>query len=291
MMKNILITGVTGTMGSAIAESLSDNQENNILGISRDEQKQRALPLKDNIKYRICDVRDLDGMVRICNDKIDIIYHLAALKCVDTIEYNPYEAIKTNVTGTQNVCDLARIHGAKIVFTSTDKACYPINAYGQSKALAEKIVMQNPRHVVCRYGNVLGSRGSILSPLITSLKDLNKAYLTHNKMTRFWMPQDTVRDFIIACGDTDIGGGLLIPQDIKSSYVSDLIHCVAKILRIYNYDVNEIGVRPGEKFHEVLMTEFENPLLSKDISTSDNSRIMTSQELKKMIKPIVERML
>jgi FlaA1/EpsC-like NDP-sugar epimerase len=289
-MKNILITGVTGTMGKALTEVLSKDPNNNIVGISRDEQKQRGLIQSDNIKYRISDVRDLDGLFRTCDEKIDIIYHLAALKCVDTIEENPFESIKTNVLGTQNIFDFAKMNDAKIVFTSTDKACYPINAYGQSKALAEKIIMQNPRHAILRYGNVLGSRGSILSPLIKSLQTEHKAYLTHQKMSRFWMPQHEVRDFILGCGEVNAMAGLITPVDIKSSYVSDLIHCVAKILRIYNYDVIETGVRPGEKFHEVMLTEFENPE-KKDVSTSDNSRLMTSQELKKMIKPIVEGML
>ncbi|MHA2122432.1 MAG: polysaccharide biosynthesis protein [Promethearchaeota archaeon] len=287
-MKNILITGVTGTMGQALLNYLARDKENNILGISRDEQKQRHLLQAENVKYKICDVRDLDGLSRITNQKIDIIYHLAALKCVDTIEDNPVEAIKTNIVGTQNIFDIAG--EAKIVFTSTDKACYPINAYGQSKALAEKIVLQNPKNVVCRYGNVLGSRGSILSPLIKSLKEESKAYLTHKKMSRFWMPQQEVRDFILACGDSEVASGLMVPVDIKSSYVSDLIHSVAKILRIYQYEIIETGVRPGEKFNEILLTEYETPR-KKDISTSDNHRLMTAQELKKMLKPIVEGMI
>ena len=283
---NILITGVTGTLGSALVKKILDESDHNIIGISRDEQKQRLLPKHPRLKVRLADVRDMDSLYRKVPNDVELIFHLAALKCVDTIEDNPFESVKTNVLGTQNIVDLGVTFGARVCFTSTDKAAHPINAYGQCKALAEKLVLQNHNNVVVRYGNVLGSRGSILSPLIKSLPTEGKAYLTHEEMTRFWMPIDTVVGFVHQVAFCDIVWGLVTPKDIKAAYVVDLIQAVAKILRVYDYRTEIIGIRPGEKLHEVLLTEHETED-KKAITTSDNPLRMTSQELHTMLKPII----
>jgi len=199
--------------------------------------------------------------------------------------------VKTNILGTQNIVDLGKQLDARVCFTSTDKAAYPINVYGQSKAVAEKLVLEGSnRNVVVRYGNVLGSRGSILTPLIKSLREENKAYVTHEEMTRFWMPIDIVVGFVNEIAFNDIMTGLCTPKDIKAAYVVDLIRAVAKILRVYDYSTEIIGVRRGEKLHEVLLTEYETED-NKPITTADNPLRMTTQELQTMLKPIVQGML
>jgi len=291
-MKNlkILITGVTGTLGSALVKKILAETDHMIIGISRDEQKQRLLPEHERLTLRLADVRDMDSLYRVAPN-VDLIFHLAALKCVDTIEENPFESVKTTVLGTQNIVDLANQLEARVCFTSTDKAAHPINAYGQCKALAEKLVLEgNIRNVVVRYGNVLGSRGSILTPLIKSLKTEGKAYVTHEQMTRFWMPIDTVVGFVNEVAFNDIMMGLCTPKDIKAAYVIDLIRAVAKILRVYDYKTEIIGIRRGEKLHEVLLTEHET-LDAKPVTTADNPLRMTSQELIDMLRPIVEGMI
>jgi FlaA1/EpsC-like NDP-sugar epimerase len=174
---------------------------------------------------------------------------------VDTLEFHPYEAFQTNVLGTQNMVDLAQQYGAKLTFTSTDKACYPINAYGQSKALAEKIVL-NAGGTVCRYGNVLGSRGSFLPSLILSLKTEGKAYLTHPEMTRFWMSAGQVAQFVREAGQQS-KGGLKVPEGLQACTMPDFIKATASFCGVERYEVEEIGVRPGEKFHETLITAEE----------------------------------
>jgi FlaA1/EpsC-like NDP-sugar epimerase len=286
----ILITGVTGTLGSALVKKILNETDHSIIGISRDEQKQRLLPRHDRLKLRIADVRDIDSLYRAIED-VQLIFHLAALKCVDTIEENPFESVKTNVLGTQNIVDIANQLGARVCFTSTDKAAHPINAYGQCKAVAEKLVMEgNSRNVVVRYGNVLGSRGSILTPLIKSLTTEGKAYVTHEEMTRFWMPIETVVGFVNEIAFSEIMTGLVTPKDIKAAYVVDLIKAVAKILRVYEYSTDIIGIRRGEKLHEVLLTEHETED-KKAITTADNPLRMTAQELQTMLKPIVQGMI
>lgn len=291
-MKNmkILITGVTGSLGSALVKKILDETDHIIIGISRDEQKQRLLPKHERLILRLADVRDMDSLYRVVPN-VDLILHLAALKCVDTIEENPFESVKTTVLGTQNIVDLANQLDARICFTSTDKAAYPINAYGQCKALAEKLVLEgNIRNVVVRYGNVLGSRGSILTPLIKSLKEEGKAYVTHEEMTRFWMPMETVVGFVKVVAFTNIMTGLVTPVDIKAAYVLDLIQAVAKILRVYDYKTEIIGIRRGEKLHETLLAAHETEN-KKSITTADNPLRMTSKELHDMLKPIVQGML
>jgi FlaA1/EpsC-like NDP-sugar epimerase len=201
-MEQVLVTGITGTLGAALSELLM-SRGIKVLGVSRDEQKQRQLPQNELLSLRLADVRDPGALQRVIGGKeISTVYHLAALKCVDTLEFHPYEALQTNVHGTQNVVDLADMIGANLVFTSTDKACYPINAYGASKALAEKIVL-GAGHTVVRYGNVLGSRGSFLPNLILSLKTEGKAYLTDKNMTRFWMSVKQAADLVMRSATMD----------------------------------------------------------------------------------------
>ena len=265
----IVITGITGTLGTALSWVLcSDPAVTEVIGISRDEQKQRQMPVHPKLKLRLADIRDPAAVSRsLGHEKIDLIYHLAALKCVDTLEFNPYECYMTNVIGTQNMVDIADQFDCKMVFTSTDKACYPINAYGYSKALAEKIVL-NPashgkKHTVVRYGNVMGSRGSLLPNLIMSLKTEGKAYLTHNDMTRFWMSAGQVVKFVRDAGFSETTG-LKIPDGIQSSSVREFIAATASYIGLDKYEVEEIGIRPGEKIHETLTTAEEGQLITSE---------------------------
>jgi FlaA1/EpsC-like NDP-sugar epimerase len=261
-MKQVLVTGITGTLGAALSELLM-SQGVRVLGISRDEQKQRQLPQNDLLSLRLADVRDPGALQRVVGGKdISTIYHLAALKCVDTLEYHPYEALQTNVHGTQNVVDLADMIGANVVFTSTDKACYPINAYGASKALAEKIVI-GAGHTVVRYGNVLGSRGSFLPNLILSLKTEGKAYLTDKRMTRFWMSVRQAAALVLRATEYHGGEGeLVIPEGIRACTLPAFAEAVAMFCGVVeDYDIVEIGARPGEKVHETLRTEEEGALI------------------------------
>jgi len=262
-MKRVLITGITGTLGRELSHKLlADGVA--VLGVSRDEQKQRQMPEYNQLRMKIGDVRDGPAIARIVsqNGPIDEIYHLAALKCVDTLEFNPEEALATNVIGTQNVLDIADQCGAKLVFTSTDKACYPINAYGQSKAIAEKMVLNRGQTVV-RYGNVLGSRGSFLPSLILSLKTQGKAFITHPEMTRFWMSVGQVANFVMS-GMGSESCGIKIPDKIQSSSIPEFVAAVASFCGVERYETHEIGIRPGEKIHETLQTLEENGLITSE---------------------------
>ncbi len=284
-----LITGITGTLGQAVtAKLLNDLGENvSILGVSRDEQKQRLLPKDDRLKLRLGDVRDFESLTDACGHEqgayFDYIFHFAALKCVDTLEENPTEAYRTNVEGTRNVAKLASQFQAKLILTSTDKAVSPINAYGYSKALAERVALTaDPQNVVCRYGNVLGSRGSIVETLQHTLMTSRKAALTHKDMTRFWMTVEQARDLVLEAAFLD-RWGIVVPSWIRSAPVVDLIREVAdQVLGVGAlYETVSIGVRKGEKMHECLANEYEAK--AGAVMSNDKSRLMSKAELKDLI--------
>jgi FlaA1/EpsC-like NDP-sugar epimerase len=282
--RRVLITGITGTLGTTLTRLLlQDDNLDEIVGVSRDEQKQRQMPTHPKLKLRLADVRDANSVARaLGSEPVDYIFHLAALKCVDTLEFHPHEALQTNVIGTQNMLDIAQQYGAKLTFTSTDKACYPVNAYGQSKALAEKMVL-NAGHTVCRYGNVLGSRGSFLPSLILSLKTEGKAYLTHPDMTRFWMSAGQVALFVRDAGRQS-KGGLKVPDGLQACSMPDFIKAVASFTGVERYEVEEIGIRPGEKFHETLVTAEEGGL----ITSADRERQFHFKSLERFIVDVMK---
>ncbi|MAH48276.1 UDP-N-acetylglucosamine 4,6-dehydratase (inverting) [Candidatus Pacearchaeota archaeon] len=257
----ILITGITGTMGREILNLILSEPARDIrvLGISRDEQKQRSLPIYDRFQYSLCDIRNKESLRRICvSGDVHHIIHLAALKCVDTIESNVYEAIQTNVIGTQNVCDVASEIGASVVLASTDKACYPINAYGNTKALAEKIVL-SANGVVCRYGNIIGSRGSFVNQIINNLLNNKEIPITNNNMTRFWLKPREVAEFIL--NGTKLDSDLYIKESF-SCHVTSIVTSLAELLKVKDYSMKEVGIRPGEKIHETLRTHEEGGLIT-----------------------------
>jgi len=255
-MTRVLITGVTGTLGTVLTQKMLDLGYE-VIGISRDEQKQRLIKPHKNLTLRLADVRYYSSLKRVVNKKhIDKIYHLAALKCVDTLESNPEESLLTNVIGTRNMLDLADFTDSTLVFTSTDKACYPINAYGHSKALAEKLVMARG-HMVCRYGNVIGSRGSFVPVLKQSLIRHKKAYVTHEDMTRFWMSIEDASNFVYQSSLSPKGDNLRIPHGIMACRITDIVAAIANLYDVKKYETEIIGIRPGEKLHETMRTAEE----------------------------------
>ena len=274
--KSILITGGTGTFGKAFIDHCVQNKlYERIVIFSRDEYKQHNLKNKlmsrfgpqyidEKFRFFIGDVRDTDRLKKALRGVDDVI-HAAALKHVSFCEYNPDEALKTNVIGTQNVCEAAIEAGVKkVIFLSTDKAVEPINFYGSTKMLAEKYSVYSNNYsqnvngsnkkltkISCvRYGNIVGSRGSIVE-LFTNMKKNEYFTITDTEMTRFWMDiTDCVQMVSWALKNTK-GGEIIIPK-ISASKVSDIAYTIDK-----NKPVKITGVRPGEKIHEQLLNRRE----------------------------------
>ena len=263
--EGMLITGGTGSFGSKMAETLlARHAPRRLVVFSRDEFKQiemeQRLSVRDHgaLRYFIGDVRDRDRL-RMAMRGIDIVIHAAALKHVPTAEYNPIECIHTNVLGAENVIQAAIDVGAKkVVALSTDKAASPANLYGASKLAADKLFIAGnalagtggTRFSVVRYGNVVGSRGSVV-PLFRRLVAEGAAELpvTDPRMTRFWITLGQGVDFVLSCLPIMKGGEIFVPK-IPSMRLVDLARCIAPDL-----PHRVIGIRPGEKLHEVLITE------------------------------------
>lgn len=278
----VFITGITGTLGQMVTKILM-HRGCSVVGYSRDEQKQRVLrqelvnypvEFENNpmdVTLYLGDVRDAERLEEATRG-VDILFHFAALKCVDTLEENPEEAVATNVYGTQNVLHAQRVNYIpRVVLASTDKAVYPINAYGASKKLAESLVLRNPNNVVCRYGNVLGSRGSVLPMFVAALKSGKDPIvgITDKRMTRFWTTVERAANFVINTGIAK-PGGLYTPQ-IEAAPVVRVLDAVAENLGVQAYAFREIGIRAGEKLHECLLTDTENAAAggAGDVMSSD----------------------
>ena len=260
---SVLITGGTGSFGKKFTEVLlRDHKPKKIIIFSRDELKQHDMK-NDGfdapcMRYFIGDVRDKDRVIRAMGG-VDIVVHAAALKHVGACEYNPHEAVKTNINGAQNIVEAAIDTGVKKVLAlSTDKAVNPVNLYGATKLVAEKIFTQgnaysaaNPTKFSCvRYGNVVGSRGSVV-PLFYKQRESGTITITDDKMTRFWLTLDQGIAFVIRCIDEMKGGEVYVPK-IPSMKVIDLAKAIAP-----DCTQKIIGIRPGEKLHEVLLSEDE----------------------------------
>ena len=262
--KTLLITGGTGSFGSTILEKFQDINFKEIRVFSRDEKKQHDLRLKLNnskVKFYIGDVRDKESVDNVVRG-VDYIFHAAALKQVPACEFFPLEATKTNVIGTSNVLTSAIKHGVKkVICLSTDKAAYPINAMGISKALMEKIAIANSRNsekttiCVTRYGNVMGSRGSVIPHFIEQIKKNNPLTLTDPKMTRFLMSLDEAIDLVLFAFQYGNAGDLFIQKSPASS-VQDLALAVQELFNSKK-EMTIIGKRHGEKMYETLVTKEE----------------------------------
>ncbi len=261
--KVVLVTGGTGSFGKKFIKiMLEEYHPAKIIVYSRDELKQHEMRVAGydhpTLRYFIGDVRDLPRLTRAFNG-VDIVVHAAALKQVPACEYNPMEAIKTNLWGTSNVIDAATDPGVeRVLALSTDKAVNPVNLYGATKLSAEKLMVQSnsyaggksTRFCCVRYGNVVGSRGSVV-PLFIKQRQNGKVTLTDDRMTRFWISLDQGARFVIRCIEQMHGGEVFVPK-IPSMKMIDLARAIAP-----EAAVEVIGIRPGEKLHEVLISEDE----------------------------------
>ncbi len=260
--KIVLITGGTGSFGTGFIQAILKNHNPKTLRIfSRDELKQFEMRQKydDNrLRFLIGNVRDKERLYRAMHN-VDIVIHAAALKQVPSCEYNPFEAVKTNILGTQNVIDAAiDCKVKKAVFISSDKAVNPVNLYGATKLTAEKLFIHGNSYVgveetkfsCIRYGNVIGSRGSVI-PLYIRQKEKGKITITDKRMTRFWITLPQAVAFVVECLCKMHGGEIFIPK-IPSMRIEDL----AKVIAPKN-EIEITGIRPGEKLHEVLISNEE----------------------------------
>jgi UDP-N-acetylglucosamine 4,6-dehydratase/5-epimerase len=261
--KHVLVTGGTGSFGKKFIEMMmKEYHPARLIVYSRDELKQHEMRMAGfdhpDLRYFIGDIRDLPRLRRAFNG-VDLVVHAAALKQVPACEYNPMEAVKTNILGSSNVVDAALDAGVeKVLALSTDKAVNPVNLYGATKLAAEKLMIQSnayaggmtTRFSCVRYGNVVGSRGSVV-PLFIQQRDGGEITLTDDRMTRFWISLEQGVRFVIRCIEDMHGGEVFVPK-IPSMKMTDLAKAIAPDAHIRN-----IGIRPGEKLHEVLISEDE----------------------------------
>lgn len=261
----ILVTGGTGSFGTKFTEIvLKEFRPKKFIIFSRDELKQHEMRMRfpdggdSPVRYFIGDVRDQERLNRAFHG-VDIVIHAAALKQVPACEYNPFEAIQTNIVGAKNVIEAAIDRGVeKVIAISTDKAVNPINLYGATKLCAEKLFVQGnsysgmsgPRFSCARYGNVVGSRGSVL-PVFLKQRKNGMITVTDARMTRFWITLEEGVNFVFACINLMRGGEIFVPK-IPSMNIMDLTKAVAS-----DSEIEYIGIRPGEKLNEVLVSEDE----------------------------------
>lgn len=264
--KVILITGGTGSFGKKFVEiALREQLPRKLIVFSRDELKQHEMRqiypdgTGSRIRYFIGDVRDLERLMRAFR-KVDYVIHAAALKQVPACEYNPFEAVKTNILGAKNVIDAAIDRGvSRVVALSTDKAVNPVNLYGATKLCAEKMFIranaysggEGTQFSVARYGNVVGSRGSVI-PLFLQQKSTGVITVTDPRMTRFWITLDQCVRFVLHCLECMEGGEIFVPK-IPSMNIMDLARAIAP-----DCEHRVIGMRPGEKLHETLVSQDES---------------------------------
>ena len=263
--KVLLITGGTGSFGNAVLRRFLDSDLREIRILSRDEKKQDDMRKKYNnpkLKFYIGDVRDYQSVLNAVRG-VDFIYHAAALKQVPSCEFHPMEAVKTNVLGTENVLEAAINCGVqRVVCLSTDKAVYPINAMGISKAMMEKVIVAKSRSssstVICatRYGNVMASRGSVI-PLFTNQIRAGQALtITDPAMTRFMMTLDDAVDLVLYAFEHGNPGDIFV-QKAPAATIETLAQALTGLLGVPNHAINVIGTRHGEKLFEVLLSREE----------------------------------
>lgn len=259
--KTILVTGGTGSFGKKFISKVLEQDVKKVIVFSRDELKQYEMAQEytdPRIRFFIGDVRDKDRLYRAF-DGVDIVIHAAALKHVGACEYNPFEAVKTNIHGAQNIIEAAIDRGVKrVIALSTDKAASPINLYGATKLASDKLFVagnsyagnKETRFAVVRYGNVVGSRGSVV-PFFKKLKERGETQLpiTDERMTRFWITLEQGVQFVIDNLERMKGGEIFIPK-IPSMKVTDLAEAIAP-----ECEIKVVGIRPGEKLHEAMITE------------------------------------
>ena len=261
--KKILITGGTGSLGQALTKRLLENDVDTIRIFSRNEEKQ--IKMQSNfsdrrLRFFIGDVRDKDRLTRALED-IDIVFHAAALKHVPIIEYNPFEAIKTNVIGSQNIIDACLEENVeKAICVGTDKAVSPLNTYGATKLLMEKLFVSadnylnknkhKTKFIALRYGNVLGSSGSVVPFFINKIRAKEEITITDDRMTRFSITMDEALDFILESVEIGQGSDIFIPK-LKAYSLTELKDAIFELYGETQESTK--GIRPGEKLHETLI--------------------------------------
>ena len=318
--KEILITGGTGSLGHALTKKLLEFGAKKIRIFSRNELKQIEMESEFNdkrLRFLLGDVRDYNRLIRAMED-VDIVYHAAALKHVPKIEYNSFEAIKTNVYGTQNVIDACRHNKVdRAICVGTDKAVSPLNTYGATKLLMEKLFINavqysNPKkHVTkffaVRYGNVFGSSGSVIPKFIEQIKAKKKLTITDPNMTRFSISMNDALKLILNATESGKNSEVFIPK-LKAYSLQDIADVMTELLGNTGQEI--IGIRPGEKLHETLINhdeirnswEYNNMYMIKELAdikepyqgikkienlevySSDSVEKISKDELKMMIK-------
>lgn len=279
----ILVTGGSGSFGNAFIKKVLPMQPAKLIVFSRDEQKQEQMSRQyheQSVRFFIGDVRDVHRL-EMAMHGVDLVVHAAAMKIVPTCEYNPFEAVMTNIHGAENVCRAAMAAKVpKVIALSTDKAVNPLNLYGATKLASEKIFVAannlgagRTQFSVVRYGNVVGSRGSVV-PLFSYLHSQGKPLtITDQRMTRFWMTLDQAVDLVLSSVDMMHGREIFVPK-IPSVHIMDLAEAIDP-----GGNRNVIGIRAGEKLHECLVTEDESHLaveawdryvINPDISNNNN---------------------
>ncbi len=323
--KKILITGGSGSLGQALTEKLLKLDVDTIRIFSRNENKQVIMQEKfqdSRLRFLIGDIRDSSRLVRAMED-IDIVFHAAALKHVPVVEYNPFESIKTNVVGSQNVIDACLKENVDVAIgISTDKAVSPLNTYGATKLIMEKLFATAQNYLnkekyrtkfsAVRYGNVMGSSGSVIPKFIEQIKAKNKLTITDTQMTRFNIKMSDALDFILNSASIAKGQEIFVPKNLKAYSIMELKDALNELLEDIGFDM--IPIRPGEKIHETLINSdemrnawqdnsnyaiFSNSINDKNIKekhpnmekvdsiipySSDNVEKILKEELKDIIK-------
>lgn len=265
--KNILVTGGTGSFGRRFVETVLETcHPRRLVVFSRDELKQHEMQMEQGfddprLRFFIGDIRD-PGRLRRALTGVDVVVHAAALKQVPACEYNPIEAVKTNIHGAEHLIEAAIDAGVeRVIALSTDKAVSPVNLYGATKLVMEKLFVQanaysgggGPRFSCVRYGNVVGSRGSVVPRFLEQARNGGPVTVTDARMTRFWITLDQGVRFVLASLARMTGGEVFVPK-IPSTLVTDIARVVAPEAKL-----DFIGIRPGEKLHEALISEAEAP--------------------------------
>ncbi|MGC4375447.1 polysaccharide biosynthesis protein [Fictibacillus sp. Mic-4] len=318
--KTILITGGTGSWGHELVKQLLPKNPREIRILSRNEasqvEMQRYFENNSKLKFIIGDIRELDGLMK-ASEKVDYVYHLAALKHVPICEHQPYEALKTNIIGTQNVIEAAIANKVnKVIYISTDKAANPANFYGMTKAIGEKLIIHanllnsDTKFVCVRGGNVLGTNGSVIHVFKNQIQ---KGYvgITDKRMTRFFLTLEDAIKLLFKATDEAQGGEIFVMK-MPTCKILDLAEVLMEASGKKDVKIKELGIRPGEKLHEILLSEFESdstvyfdneyfvilPTIKieglyehystfkkvelKSYSSSEN--LMTKEEIKKMLE-------
>jgi UDP-glucose 4-epimerase len=261
----LMITGGTGSFGNAVLRRFLDSGLSEIRILSRDEKKQDDMRKRYNdpkLKFYVGDVRDYRSVLNAMRG-VDFVFHAAALKQVPSCEFHPMEALKTNVLGTENVLEAAiEAEVKRVICLSTDKAVYPINAMGISKAMMEKVAVAKSRNsarttiCVTRYGNVMASRGSVIPLFVQQIRSGEPISLTDPEMTRFMMTLDDAVDLVMYAFERGNSGDVFV-QKAPSATISVLARALMELLGAPNQEINIIGTRHGEKLYEVLLSREE----------------------------------